>query len=400
MKRSMIPPRDHRPIKRRRLTFNYSPRINFGVLFEKSREELEKKQTEIEIKKEMAETKIEPASEVEITIPPASLTARVSPTKAETARTSSPPKRSIKAEPTFQTPTDFPSLSPSLSPPPSPSVSPSADPTLAASSNCPSLSPTTQEEENGNSYNPFEFVRPPRKYRESQEQSSNSPDRDLVKKMYAISQPSYKNESYDNSFQYSVFRGNTKTQQRPNGFFSPKILSFTQQRQVASRSAFEVKSQRHLKISQSTITPGKKGKIPKNPPKRLTNTQRLQRREKQIKFGKATEGYLNYVRLVPKHKRGPNDPVTPDLAISSSKRSFDKITRQWRRQLHAWDRVKLTQVQVDFLQEQKHSGNAKQEPDEYVQDQGSPEGGNIQQLEEQPTHNMGNVEEHEYTIVA
>jgi len=58
-------------------------------------------------------------------------------------------------------------------------------------------------------------------------------------------------------------------------------------------------------------------------------------------------------------------------------------------------------VQVDFLQEQKHSGNAiKQEPDEYVQDEGSSEGGNIQQLEEQPTHNMGNVKEHEYTIVA
>jgi len=350
MKRSMIPPRDHRPIKRRRLTFNYSPRINFGVLFEKSREELEKKQTEIEIKKEMVETKIEPAAEVEeITIPPASLTAEVSPRKPETTRTSSPPKRSIKAEPTFQTPT---------------------------------------------------FVRPPRKYRESQEQSSNSPDRDLVKKMYAISQPSYKNDSYDNSFQYSWFRGNTKTQQRPNGFFNPKILSFTQQRQAASRSAFEVKSQRQLKISQSTITPGKKGKIPKNPPKRLTNTQRLQRREKQIKFGKATEGYLNYVRLVPKHKRGPNDPVTPDLAISSSKRSFDKITRQWRRQLHAWDSVKLTQVQVDFLQEQKHSGNAKQEPVEYVQDEGLLEGGNIQQLEEQPTPNLGNLKEHNYAIVA
>lgn len=88
----------------------------------------------------------------------------------------------------------------------------------------------------------------------------------------------------------------------------------------------------------------------------LTPEHRIAQREKQIKMGKITSEYKNYVREVSRDKRIkglmemclnqntmifeelPKHPETPradDLAIT--KRTFDKQLAQWRRALHRWD---------------------------------------------------------------
>ena len=68
-----------------------------------------------------------------------------------------------------------------------------------------------------------------------------------------------------------------------------------------------------------------------------TNPQRLAMRQKQISYGKATEGYRRYVELVPRARRAQGDPKTPDETAKCSKRCWDGQVRKWRRALHAFD---------------------------------------------------------------
>eukprot|EP00668_Euglena_longa_P008892 GGOE01010706.1.p1 GENE.GGOE01010706.1~~GGOE01010706.1.p1 ORF type:complete len:512 (+),score=97.46 GGOE01010706.1:61-1536(+) len=65
---------------------------------------------------------------------------------------------------------------------------------------------------------------------------------------------------------------------------------------------------------------------------------RMSQRRKQVMFGKDTVGYTRYRDLVPRERRGREDPQTPDFTDKTlSKRAFDGIVRQWRRALHKWD---------------------------------------------------------------
>jgi len=65
---------------------------------------------------------------------------------------------------------------------------------------------------------------------------------------------------------------------------------------------------------------------------------RLKQRSKQVGFGKDTVGYARYVAAVPRDRRGPDDPRTPDIHNKTlSKRAFDGVLKQWRRALHKWD---------------------------------------------------------------
>lgn len=79
--------------------------------------------------------------------------------------------------------------------------------------------------------------------------------------------------------------------------------------------------------------PGSRGPRPRV----LSLDQRVRQRLKQIQFGKNTLGYERYISLVPKNKRVKGDPRTPDIHKNCSKRSWDGLVRQWRRQLHRWD---------------------------------------------------------------
>ncbi|CAG4971723.1 unnamed protein product [Colias eurytheme] len=63
----------------------------------------------------------------------------------------------------------------------------------------------------------------------------------------------------------------------------------------------------------------------------------LQRRQKQIDYGKNTVGYHNYIKQVPLPQRTKDDPKTPDKFMKYSRRSWDMLIRIWRKKLHEYD---------------------------------------------------------------
>ncbi|XP_038187380.2 oocyte-specific histone RNA stem-loop-binding protein 2-like [Arvicola amphibius] len=64
----------------------------------------------------------------------------------------------------------------------------------------------------------------------------------------------------------------------------------------------------------------------------------LQRRQKQIDYGKRTPGYQCFLQQVPRAQRQPEfHPQTPNKNRRYSRQSWDAQIRQWRRALHTWD---------------------------------------------------------------
>uniref|UniRef100_A0A3B0MXU6 Histone RNA hairpin-binding protein RNA-binding domain containing protein, putative n=1 Tax=Theileria annulata TaxID=5874 RepID=A0A3B0MXU6_THEAN len=77
----------------------------------------------------------------------------------------------------------------------------------------------------------------------------------------------------------------------------------------------------------------------KSKPSLNDDNTRFYSRLKDIAIGKATKGYQNYIRMVPKDERGPDDPQTPNTKnVSASK--FRAMYRSWRTQLHKFDNLK------------------------------------------------------------
>ncbi|VVC40428.1 Histone RNA hairpin-binding protein, RNA-binding domain [Cinara cedri] len=78
-----------------------------------------------------------------------------------------------------------------------------------------------------------------------------------------------------------------------------------------------------------------------NPPKTKlgleTDPLVLQRRQKQIDFGKNTIGYEKYLEEIPKNERRKEHPKTPPKNLKYTRRAWDGLVKSWRVKLHCWD---------------------------------------------------------------
>jgi len=61
--------------------------------------------------------------------------------------------------------------------------------------------------------------------------------------------------------------------------------------------------------------------------------------KKQIEFGKNTQGYKNYISIIPKSRRPKQYPRTPEFNKPISKRRFDGKCKTWRQAIHLFDNV-------------------------------------------------------------
>ncbi|CAH1729496.1 unnamed protein product [Chironomus riparius] len=68
-----------------------------------------------------------------------------------------------------------------------------------------------------------------------------------------------------------------------------------------------------------------------------TDQATLERRQKQIDYGKNTIGYDNYMKEVPKYKRTRDHPKTPPKQLKYSRRAWEGLIKSWRKKLHAFD---------------------------------------------------------------
>ena len=68
-----------------------------------------------------------------------------------------------------------------------------------------------------------------------------------------------------------------------------------------------------------------------------TDSVVLERRQKQIDYGKNTLAYDQYLKKVPKETRPFFMPRTPDKNIQYSRRQWDGLIKAWKLQVHAWN---------------------------------------------------------------
>ncbi len=69
------------------------------------------------------------------------------------------------------------------------------------------------------------------------------------------------------------------------------------------------------------------------------DAETLRKRQKRINYGKVTDEYKRYLVEVPRKKREPYHPRTPNKFRKCSRRKFDGLIKKWRKLLHVWDQT-------------------------------------------------------------
>merc|ERR1712037_16145 len=72
-------------------------------------------------------------------------------------------------------------------------------------------------------------------------------------------------------------------------------------------------------------------------PEKETDPMTLQRREKQIEYGKVKAEYDAYREKVPINERKWWHPKTPQKDQIASRRAFDGQIQVWKKRIHFWD---------------------------------------------------------------
>lgn len=79
-----------------------------------------------------------------------------------------------------------------------------------------------------------------------------------------------------------------------------------------------------------------------------TDEEVLNRREKQIAYGKNTVSYDKYISLIPKTNREDRMPRTPNKMRKYSRRQWDGMVKKWKQDIHSTV-AKLEGQEEDFM---------------------------------------------------
>ncbi|CAG9786788.1 unnamed protein product [Diatraea saccharalis] len=105
------------------------------------------------------------------------------------------------------------------------------------------------------------------------------------------------------------------------------------------------RNRKRVKYHSNSDSDSTKSNHPSRKPIELeTDIAILQRRQKQIDYGKNTVGYHNYLQQVPMDSRTKDHPKTPDKYTKYSRRSWDTLIKMWRKKLHEYDTNRSNEI--------------------------------------------------------
>lgn len=118
---------------------------------------------------------------------------------------------------------------------------------------------------------------------------------------------------------------------------------------ISSPSLSRSSSRSSIRSTSTNSEPPTKRRFGKSAIEYETDQTVIQRRQKQIDYGKNTIGYQTYQKTIPKSRRTRENPITPDKFVKYSRRSWDQQVKIWRRKIHQYDPLDVIHYQSSKL---------------------------------------------------